>query len=215
MGTVQTYGDRASIKIRDSAERQFTTTDKLALLNTIIEHDVYPALVHVESKMVYAAGDITTADGTIEYTPSFSHNGFLKDGVWLDGEDWFLKEVHEADKVAYDYDSVESEPEAYYINEDGDAGFLWVPDDAYTVHCLYWNPVTALTDYDSDDLPYRVWEAYFEEDLTLRMMQILERDVSEQAVIASIARQNAMNMTYRFGVRQYRQKSDMFSIEGI
>ena len=146
MGTLKTHGDRARVKVRDPNKLQITDTQLLGIANDILD-DIYKTLVHVSSNLVYTEGSITTEADTLEYTPEFSHNGFLKDGVWLDGEDWFLTEVTEAHKVKYDYGSTTGEPEVYYINEDGDVGFLWVPDDAYTVRVLYWEPLTPLGVY--------------------------------------------------------------------
>lgn len=215
MGTVKTHGDIARIKARDPNSLKFTDANLLTLINGIRER-IYQRLQFISSNLVYTEGSITTVDGTLEYTPSFSHNGFLKDGVWLDGEDWFLVELTEADKVRYDYGSTTAEPEAYYINEDGDVGFLWVPDDAYTVHVLYWEPLTALTDYDTSALGWdNIWNQAIERLLVIEMLEAMERDSSRQAVLAQIDWDTAMNTTYARGVRQYRKKSDMFSVEGI
>ena len=215
MGTVKTYGDKARIKIRDTNKRQFTDPELLDIINDILE-TIYQNLVSVSSNLVYAEDTITTVADTAEYTPTFSHNGFLWDGVWLDGEDTFLVEMSEADKVRYDYGTTTSEPEAYYLTEDGKVGFLWVPDDAYTVHIQFWKPLTALTSYDSDDLPWDgIWNRAIERLLVVETLEILERDVSRQALLADMEWHRAMNLVYARGVRRYRQKSDMFSIEGI
>lgn len=215
MGTLKTHGDRARVKVRDPNKLQITDVQLLGIGNDILEN-VYKTLVHVSSNLVYAESSITTEDGTIEYTPDFSHNGFLRDGVWLDGEDWFLTELTEADKVRYDYGTSTNEPEAYYINEDGDVGLLWVPDDEYTVRVLYWLPLTALTAYDTDALPWGgIWNTAIQRLMVVEMLEILERDNSRQAMLAEIEWDKAMNITYARGVRQYRQTSDMFSIDGI
>lgn len=216
MGTVKTHGDLAKLKIRDSNDRQFTDTNRLSMINDILE-TIYQKLCFIESNLVYAEGTITLGDGTEEYTPSFApHNGFLDDGVWLDGEDTYLTQVTEADKVRYDYGSTTSEPEAYYLTEDGKVGFLWVPDDTYTVHVQYWNPLTVLTDYDNDDLPWGgIWDRVIQRLLVVEMLEVLERDNSRQALLADIEENSAMNMVYKLGVRPKRQVSDMFNIGGV
>ena len=215
MGTVKTHGDIAKLKIRDSSDRQFDDANRLSMINDILEN-IYQQLCFVESNLVYAEGTITTEDGVGEYIPEFSHNGFLHDGVWLDGEDNYLTQVTEADKVRYDYGSTTMEPEAYYLTENGKAGFLWVPDDAYTVHVQYWKPLTALTDYDEDALPWGgIWNRVIQRLLVVEMLEILERDNSRQAIFADIEETKAMNMVYIRGVRPKRQASSMFSIEGV
>lgn len=366
MGTLLNHGDRAGLKIRDSNYRQFTKTERLGLVNDILEQ-IYQKLVFVESNLIYAEGTITTAIGTLEYTPSFSHDGFLHDGVWLAGEDTYLGQVDEAAKNQYDYDITASdvseilnsdfedwtggdadnwtdsanavsdeettgphggtgsslkltasgaasqytqsdsvtvtaekkyhlklyykntagdtaqyliydvsnganivaatdlsnitgwsaqqsiefttpagctsiyvrlyakadgdivwfddvylattlvgEPEAYYLTENGKVGFLDVPDDAYIVHILYWKPLTALTDYDADALPWGgIFNRYIQRMLVFEMKEVLERDNSRDAVMAQMKLNQAMNMVYARGIRRRRQASDMFSIPNI
>ena len=215
MGTLSDHAERAGLKIRDSNWRQFAKTERLSLANDIIEQ-IYQKLVFIESNLVYAEGTITTVASIAECTPSFSHDGFLHDGVWLDGEDTYLGQVEEADKVKYDYGTTTSKPEAYYLAEDGKVGFLWVPDDAYTVHVQYWEPLTALTDYDSDDLPWGgIFNRYIQRMLVLEMKEVLERDNTRDAIMAAIELGQALNMVYARGVRYRRQISNMFSIKGI
>lgn len=215
MGTMSTCGEMAGLKIRDSDRLQFTKADRLGLSNDILEN-IYQKLVFIESNLVYAEGTITTAADTIEYTPTFSHNGFIHDGVWLDGEDTYLGQVEEADKVRYDYGTTTSEPEAYYLTEDGEVGFLWVPDDAYTVHIQYWEPITQLTNYDTDDLPWGgVFNRYIQRMLVFEMKEVLEMDNSRDAAMAQIELNSAMNMVYIRGIRHRRAISDMFSIGNI
>lgn len=215
MGTMSTCGEMAGLKIRDSDRLQFTKADRLGLSNDILEN-IYQKLVFIESNLVYAEGTILTAADTIEYTPTFSHNGFIHDGVWLDDEDTYLGQVEEADKVRYDYGTTTSEPEAYYLTEDGEVGFLWVPDDAYTVHIQYWEPIIQLTDYDADDLPWGgVFNRYIQRMLVFEMKEVLEMDNSRDAAMAAIELNSAMNMVYIRGVRHRRVISDFFSIEGL
>jgi len=216
MGTVKTAGDNARVKIRDVNKLHFTDAEFLAIVNDILE-TIYQKLCFVESNLVYAEGTITTAASTLEYTPTFSHNGFLHDGVWLDGEDTFLGQVSEADKVKYDYGSTTSAPEAYYLTEDGKVGFLWVPDDTYTVHVQYWEPLTALTTYDTDALPWDgIFNRVIQRLLIVEALETLERDNSRQAMLAEIEMGSAMSMVYMRGIRIRRQISDMFStVEGI
>ncbi|MBW2036427.1 MAG: hypothetical protein JRI41_02945 [Deltaproteobacteria bacterium] len=215
MGTVATYGDRAGLKVRDPNYKQFPKTVRLGIFNDILE-TLYQKLVAVESNLVYAEGTQVTVDGTAEYTPSFNFDGFLRAGSWVDGEDTYLKQVPESDKIRFDYGSTKSQPEAFYVTEGGAIGYLWVPDDAYTVHHQYWMPITALTDYDTDDLPWGgVFNRVIERLLVIEMLEILELDNSRHAALAEIEMSSAMAMVYARGIRPQKVVSNMFSAEGI
>jgi len=215
MGTLKTAGDSARTKFRDTNSLQFTDAELVSLTNTILE-DIYQTLVNVSSNLVYAIGTVTTVADTAEYTPSFTHNGFLREGSWVNGEDTYLQEVSEADKIKWDYGSTTSQPEAYYLTEDGKVGYLWVPDDAYTIYHMYWKPVTAMATYATDTLPWGgIFNRFIERMLVVECLEILERDSSKQAVLAEIEMNKAMNMVYGRGVRREKQVSSMFSIGGI
>jgi len=215
MGTLKVHGDLAALKARDSGNVQFSEANRLAMINDILE-TIYQTLINVNSNLVYAIGTVTTSADTPEYTPTFSHDGFLRDGSWVDGEDTYLSQVEEVDKIKWDYDSSTNQPEAFYITEDSKVGYLWVPDDAYTINHTYWKPLTALTTYATDALPWGgIWNRTIQRLLIVEMMEILEVDSSKQAVLADIEWDKAMIMVYARGVRKERVVSNMFSVEGI
>ena len=85
MGTLQTIGDRARVKIRDTSEVEFTDDKLMGIVNGILK-EIYQTLVNMESNLVYTHGTIALIADTMEYTPSFSHNGFLDEGCWIEGE---------------------------------------------------------------------------------------------------------------------------------
>ena len=214
MGTVATIGDRARLKIGEITPR-FVDENLLGIINTILE-TIYQSLVSVNSNLVYGVGDVTTTASTAEYTPSFSFDGFLTEGSWVDGEDTYLAQVSEADKIKWDYGSTTSKPEAFYITEDGKIGYLWVPDDAYTIHHTYWKPLTALTVYLTDDLPWGgIWNRVIKRLLIVELLEIVKQPVANQMSLAQTEWDKAMVMVYRRGIRQERQVSDMFSVGGI
>jgi len=126
MGTVSDHGDRAGIKVRDTSYKQFTKDQRLGIMNDILE-TIYQKLVNVESNLVYAEDTQATVADTAEYTPDFKFDGFLIDGSWVDGEDEYLVQVSEGDKIKWDYDSTTNQPEAFYLTENGKmviCGFL-------------------------------------------------------------------------------------------
>lgn len=215
MGTLATQADKAGVKARDSSYLQFIKDVRLGMVNDILE-DIYQTLVNVSSNLVYAEGTQTVTDGVMEYTPTFDHNGFLRDGSWVDGEDVYMQQVSEADKIKWDYGNTTNQPEVFYVTEDGKVGYLWVPDDTYTIHHQYWKPLTVLDDYDADDLPWDgIFNRFIMRALTVEMLEILERDNSRQAIFAEIENNKALNLVYARGVRREKQVSSMFSIGGI
>jgi len=219
MGTVATICDRARNKIADPKIR-FLDKNVLGIVNDILE-TIYQTLVNVNSNLVYAIGTITTIADTAEYTPSFSFDGFLRNGSWVDGEDVYITQVSEIDKIKWDYSSTTNQPEAFYVTEDGKVGYLWVPDDAYTIYHTYWKPFTALTDYSADDLPWGgIWNRAIGQLVEIELLETAnnpqwQKKILRKLSLAKAERDRVISMVYRRGVRRERQVSDMFSIEGI
>lgn len=215
MGSVATCADRARTKIVDVSRGSFLDPEVLGVLNNILE-TIYQTLVNVSSNLVYGIGTVVTVADTAEYTPSFSFDGFLREGSWVDGEDVYLTQVSETDKIKWDYSSTTSQPEAFYVTEDGKVGYLWIPDDAYTIYHTYWKPLTALTNYTTDNLPWNgIWNRAIERLLVVELLEIMGKDSTRQASLVSFEWDKAMNMVYQRGIRREKVVSNMFSIGGI
>ena len=216
MATLTTLANRARIKARDTDKLLLTDANLLILANDLNE-EIYETLKNVESNLVYAEADISAVDGTREYTAPTGFNGFMDDGVWLDGEEWFMRQVTEDRKVAYDYATAaaESEPEVYYITEDNKVGFLPVPDTSYTVHTQYWKSLTLLTAL-GDTFPwFGIWDKYFTERLVTEMLLIQERDPSGRAIVMAEAHKKAMAHTYQRGTRNRGRIATNFFVKGV
>ncbi|KKK50754.1 hypothetical protein LCGC14_3121860 [marine sediment metagenome] len=215
MGTLATIITRARIKGRDVDKNLYTNDELIHLVNGVL-HEVYDELKGVESNMVYAEDTQATVDGTMEYTPSFNFEGIMPDGVWLDGQESYLSQGSEADKVKYDYENQTGAPEGYYLTEDGKIGFLPVPNAILTVHIQFWKPLTELTDYDDDDLPwFGLWNQFIEDRLVSEMLAIQERDITWRAAILNGSYNRCMGKTFSRGVRPRKFVSDFFSVDGI
>jgi len=129
MASLKTAIDRARVKSGDTDKLLFSDDELIGMVNDILE-EIYATLVNIQSNLVYSIDSVTTVADTCEYTPSFTtKGGFLRDGSWVDGEDTYLTQVSEADKIKWDYDTSTNQPEAFYVTEEGDIGYLWVPDD--------------------------------------------------------------------------------------
>lgn len=215
MGTVATYCDRARNKLGDINRSKFRDPEVLGVLNDILE-TIYQTLVNISSNLVYAVGTVSTTADTAEYTPSFSFDGFLREGSWVDGEDTYLCQVSEVDKIKWDYSSTTNQPEAFYITEDGKIGYLWVPDDTYTIHHTYWKPLTAITNYTADTLPWNgIWNRAIERLLVIELLEIVGINSARHSAFAQTEWNKALVMTYTRGMRREKIVSGMFSIEGI
>jgi hypothetical protein len=216
MASLKTAIDRARVKSGDTDKLLFTDDELIGMVNDILE-EIYATLVNIQSNLVYGIGSVATVADTVEYTPSFTtKGGFLRDGSWVDGEDTYLTQVSEADKIKWDYDTSTNQPEAFYVTEGGDIGYLWVPDDAYTIYHTYWVPLTAMATYASDSLPWEnIFNSYIQRKLIVEILEASENDGSRQLALSQIDWVNAMNLVYSRGIRQERASSDMFSIEGI
>jgi hypothetical protein len=216
MASLKTAIDRARVKSGDTDKLLFSDDELIGMVNDILE-EIYATLVNIQSNLVYGIDSVTTVADTCEYTPSFTtKGGFLRDGSWVDGEDTYLTQVSEADKIKWDYDTSTNQPEAFYVTEGGDIGYLWVPDDAYTIYHTYWVPLTAMATYASDSLPWEnIFNSYIQRKLIVEILEASENDGSRQLALSQIDWVNAMNLVYSRGIRQERASSDMFSIEGI
>lgn len=217
MGTLATTIIRARIKGRDVDNNLYTNAELVELVNGIL-HEIRDELQGIESNLVYAEDTQVTAANIMEYTPSFAFESIMPEGIWLDGEELFLTQVNEADKVAYDYGTTASNnvPQVFYLTEDGKIGFLPVPNDAYTIHIQYWEPLAELAVYADDDLPwFGIWNQFIEERLVSEMLAIQERDSTWRALTAYGSYGRCMGKTYARGIRRRRWKSDFFSVDGI
>ena len=218
MGTVKTCGLKVRRKLGSSESKHFNQ-DILGFLNEDILTQIYQSLVNVGSNFVYGIGDVTTEADTAEYTPSFSFDGFLREGSWVDGEDIYISQVHETDKIKWDYGSTTNQPEAFYVTEDSKIGYLWIPDGAYTIHHTYWKPLVALTDYENDDLPWGgIWNKTIQNLLLVEMLEYGKENSDKILYHTQMARlewEKAMSMVYQRGIRRERQVSNMFTAEGI
>lgn len=220
MTTLSTLITEARLMTRTATVRSNLITDSsLVIIANRILSECRAMMVEVESNLVYSTGTITTAASTAEYSLSSLTGwaGFMDDGVWLDGEDWFLQPCSEEDKIRYDYQSSTNRPERYYITNDSSpkVGFLWVPDDAYTINCQFWVALTPLIDKTST-LPWQdIWNSYIEKRMEYAINSIYERDISLIAAELVSIEAVAMQEVYRRGIRHRRSTSDFFSVEGV
>ena len=213
MGTVKVQGDLARIKIRDVNKLEFSDSDILSVINTIIV-EIYKLLSNMMSNLVYTEINITTEEDVSIYTPDTLNNGFVRDGSWFDDDTEYLQEVLETDRIKYQYGN--GQPRYFYQKNNGDIGYLPCPDKEYNITHGVWRRATTLTDYDLDDLPLEgIFDNYISNMVVVELLEILERDNSRAAVFAEIARNQAMTVVYSKGVRSERITSDMFNVGGI
>jgi len=204
--------------------RTLTTRSNLAPSSSLLPianralKECWKNMVELESNLVYSQHDIALVDGTPSYNPSFSHSGFLQDGVWMDDEEWFLVEGVEEDKVHYAVDSETGSPERYYLGSDGYVYLLPVPDDTYTtLHILHWGSFSDLElSAVDDDIPWDgIWDTYMVARLEYAINKVYGRDNS--LVVAELVgiEIDCTQEVYRHGIRKRRSQSDFFSVPGV
>jgi len=217
MGTLSTRCDLARLRAGDTDKTIVNDTQLLPLCNSVLG-TIWQALCNAESNLVYSTHTVNAIADTHEY-PLAGATGFagvMADGVWIDGEDWYLSEVSEADKIGFDIDDTTGEPQYFYITEDDNIGFLWVPDDNYTVYVQYFKRFVEMADLSADNLPwYNIWDNVFEDLLTLQIRGLAERDVTADTIRLNTNWPLAMAQTIKRGVRKRRVKSDFFDVEGM
>lgn len=216
MGTLQTAITRALANIRGQNQYIYVYKDPqvLGIVNRMLGL-INARLQLVESNMVYGLEDISIEEDTPEYTPTNDWLGVMTEGVWLDDDQKFLVQGSEADKVYYDYQNQTQKPDRFYLNSDGDIGFLWVPDDDYTAHVLYWKKVTELTSVSSDDIPwFGIWDYVVQDMLEMKLNKSQEKDITIDAIEASDSYDLAIAQSIQRGVRERRTKSGFFDLEG-
>lgn len=217
MGNLSEKCVLARLRAGDNDKTIVSDTNIVYLANSVLQ-TIWQALCNVESNLVYDTHIINAIADTYEYSLAGA-TGFsspMSDGVWIDGEDWFLKEISEAEKVAFDIDSTTGEPKYYYLTEDNNIGLMWVPDDNYTIYMQYFKRFTEMSNLSSDNLPwYNIWDAVFEDLMAIQIRNMAERDVVADTVRLNTNWPLAMAQTIRRGVRKRRTKSDFFDIEGV
>lgn len=214
----------ARIDARVSSTRSNLITDaQIVTLTNPILQECRRKMVEVESNLVYDHTTVDTVADTGEYLISSFitdglHSGFMQDGVWIDGEDWFLIDGKEEEKIYYDIDNSTNQPERYYLTSDGKMGFLWIPDDVYTVNIQYWLPLTKLTNTTGADgtVPWDgIWDEYVTKSIEYRIRRIYERDISIVALELVGIEAQAMQEVFRKGIRVRSSQSDMFTVDGV
>lgn len=228
MATLASLINIARIRTRTKTTRSnlISDADLVVLANEALE-DCRKKMIEVESNLVYGHTSITTVDGTIEYSlpdgiiapfvapvTVASVHGLMTDGVWIDGEDWFLSETVEEEKIKYDIANSTSQPQKYYLTQDWKIGFLPVPDDEYTVYMQYWKPQATIASGDS--MPWKdIWNQYITKRLEYEINSIFERDISRIAMELDSLDAIAMQTVFSFGVRHRKLNTDFFSVDGI
>lgn len=220
MGTLKTMGERVLRRLRDTGENLNTENDIIDAVNGCIDF-IHDQLVAVESSMVLCHDTISLVDGTKEYDlNSGTWLTIPEDALWIDGEDEYLIQVPEASRVGmgYEDDTDESQPEYFYVTNDGKIGFIETPDDSYTVHVYFYKPSSEyhVSDFDNDDLPFRsVWNRAIEELVMVMLKDNEELPTAMNVPLAESAWNYAMRMTYERGTRMRKQKQDFFEIDGV
>lgn len=216
MGTLQTAVTRALVNLRSENQyiHAFKDAQILGHANRIV-YAIHQKLINTQSVMVVDTDDITLEDNTETYTPSFDWLSLCDEAIFIDDNTFPLRERSVLDRRFYDTDTVTAEPEAFYIDKDGDIGFLDIPNDAYTAHVFFFTKPTAMTAVATDTIPYAgIWDLVFQDMLELSLEKSQDRDVTITAIELSDHFNEAMAITRKRGLIHRRINSGFFDLEG-
>lgn len=218
MATLQDVLTRVRFKARDEDGIELTDSLALSFANGILE-TIHQHLVNVESTLVYAQASVDLVEDQALYDLEESHNGLLRQGVWIGEHGEPLEYTTIPDLIAQGKDPDSSGvPVSYYLTPDNQLGFYQAPGSDYdgeTAHVLYWKQLTQLSDVE-DELPWLgIWDRVIENWL---LADFLERRESDNSRILTMLDQfwaKAMNQVYERGVRHWRGDRPMFTAEGV
>ena len=205
--------------IRDLRGGTYDSTHVISSLNEAIA-SVHNHLSNIQSNLVYAQETISLQDGVREYNMS----GLVPDieGVHISGSSSPLTRIHEHDlAVIGDDGTTKGRPTSYYLTETDSTGaahigFSPVPDAAYTVTIYYHPDPPVLQAADTTPLPYGgVWDHVIILMAAMDLREVMEGDISYLLARYQLAYSQAMQETFRRGVRPVHFRNWMFTAPGV
>ena len=208
--------------IRDLRGGTYNSDNILMAINDAVQL-IHQHLSNIQSNLVYAKEDITTTVGTREYSLSgVDHVMPDPEAVYVSGSDTPLERIYEHDLARIGDDGTnEGEPKYFYLTEvDGSGGsligFSPIPDDAYTVTVFYKPDPVSFSDADSTPLPYGgVWDQVIVLMAAMDLREIMEGDLTYLLAKYNAAYSQAMQETFRRGVRPRRFTNTFFVPAGV
>lgn len=207
MATVADVVRRIRTKIRDTRSTAFTDQEVMDVMNGVIAL-VHQLLSNIQSSLAYRGVTFTTTAGVREIQlPGVQSPLPDIGGVYVD--DVLLEQIFPHDLATLGDDgSEQGKPIRYYLTAPVSGvsriGFSPTPDAVYSGIAYLKSALTPLTAVDSTPMPFGgVWDAYIEAQTAVELEEILEGDVSYLMAKAHAAYIQALNETYRRGVRRF------------
>lgn len=222
MTTAQDIIASARYLSRDPDGIDLTDAMALSMLNSILA-TIHQTLINVHSDLVRAEADqITTVDGTAEYTLESGASevdtaGILPEGIWQDGYPGNpLTRKIKSELVAAGYNlSDEAQPVFWYPVDMNTVGFCPTPDDEYTYNVYYWEKFTDLA-ATSDTVPFLgIFDQALRYWLAVEYLNTIGEDTSYLSIQLQNAYGTAIQNAYGYGCTNWRASGDMFDVEGL
>lgn len=200
MGTLKSQLDKVRLHIKDTAKTKFTDESLITLADEV-RIRIDRLLESMESNLVFTQTSFDTVVGTTDYTLATT-KGLADESVWIDSPEYPLAMVTELP-----VDGATGNPDRYALLPNGNISLYPEPSEVVTISYSYYAESTPFTSYTDDNIPYLgIWDEALERAVTIECMEILERDVSRVAVLASDAWIQATQKTVQRGCRRRRSK---------
>ena len=211
--TVQELIKSVRFRVRDTDQTNFTDDEIITYLNELL-NGCYVTMQNVESIMIMGEDTIPIVKDTECYDVPFNHNGFLDDGLWIEGNVNPLARTTRVELGPAEgaIEVTSSYPLRYYL--DGNKICLHpIPRQDGILHLTFWETYDPLT--TTGEIPWGgYWDNYLVKATTVECLERQERDISQQAVMVVGLFDDAIAEIMKQGVRQRRVHSDMFTARG-
>ena len=212
--TVAQLIESVRYRIRDTDATNFGDDELIVYLNELL-NGCYSTMQNVESILIVEEATIPLLEGQACYDVPFEHNGFLDDGLWIEGKTTYLKRTTR-DRVGPYLDSGSPSigaPLWYYMNDD-QLCLYPAPREDGILHVTFWVPWPGVSN-TSQEIPWGgLWDKYLVKAVVVECLERQERDVTQAATQVWGMFNEAITQVMNRGVRPRRLVSDMFTARG-
>lgn len=219
---VSTLLSNARDQVRDPNGVDLTDNFGMTLINDALEY-IHKTLQDVLSRLVINEDELTTTDGTQEYTLKTGGgsiilaNGLLHQGLWKKDNQHVLDRIVGEDLVpVYRRDPTSTgEPAIWWPTSLNSLKFHPIPDGAYTYKVQYFIATKSIS-ATGDTIPFEgIFDRVIQFWVIANYLQTINADASYYLVQLQQMWNQAMNYTYDHGVQHFRVKSDFFTASGV
>jgi hypothetical protein len=207
MSTFNTLKSRIRLRIKDRYSTEFSDTELADLVNSAIL-DAFEALKGIESSLVIKSSTVSCSAGVSDYE-AIGLSSIIAGCIWIGDPDSPL-EIN----VRPDIVLGASEVTSYYMNN-GRLRLTPAPVEDCTLNYLYFEKPEEITELNIEtyELPWSgTWDKAIELNVVLECLNILERSISNIAILANSAWSNALNDSYTLGCLTRRMRGNFSGV---